>query len=85
MAKVPLVYVRHVSRLVRCRVTDNAQGGASFGAEKTIFARIHTIPECQESVDVFSAHGYSEYDTSNIYGNGSSEEVRTIHPCPPFR
>lgn len=63
---------------VLCHFSDNAQGGASFG-QKGAGAPIHTILECQESVDVFAAHGFSEYDTSNVYANGTSEEVGTYY------
>lgn len=47
----------------------NVQGGAAFGASIT------SISECQECVDVFASHGHIEYDTSNRYGQGKSEQV----------
>lgn len=37
-------------------------------------ARIHTLEECAEILDVFQEFGHSEVDTARVYGGGSSEE-----------
>ncbi|KAH7908999.1 NADP-dependent oxidoreductase domain-containing protein [Hygrophoropsis aurantiaca] len=49
-------------------------GAASFGARGTHAARIHDLPECQKCVDYFVGKGYNVFDTSRIYGDGTSEE-----------
>lgn len=36
-------------------------------------ARIHTLEESAEILDVFQQFGHSEIDTARVYGGGSSE------------
>ncbi|KAH7885741.1 NADP-dependent oxidoreductase domain-containing protein [Phlebopus sp. FC_14] len=49
-------------------------GAAAFGAEGTITTRIHELAECQKSVDYFVGKGFKVFDTSRVYGDGTSEE-----------
>ncbi|KZP20958.1 Aldo/keto reductase [Athelia psychrophila] len=49
-------------------------GGATFGAPNTLVARIHTLPEAQAVVDLYTRLGQKTFDESRVYGGGSSEE-----------
>ncbi|KZP20997.1 Aldo/keto reductase [Athelia psychrophila] len=49
-------------------------GGATFGAANTLVARIHTLPEAQAVVDLYTRLGQKNIDESRVYGGGSSEE-----------
>jgi len=49
-------------------------GSASFGEEGKHVARLHTLPECQEVVDLFVGRGYTLFDCARGYGYGTSEE-----------
>ncbi|KAH7926261.1 Aldo/keto reductase [Leucogyrophana mollusca] len=51
-------------------------GAASFGAKspQSVGARINTLEDAQQVIDLFVSHGHKGLDTSRIYGAGSSEE-----------
>ena len=60
-----VVSIVHVSR--SSLLTDSAFSGANQ-------ARVHTLEECAEILDVFQEFGHSEIDTARAYGGGSSEK-----------
>ncbi|PNP38524.1 hypothetical protein TGAMA5MH_09605 [Trichoderma gamsii] len=49
-------------------------GAMTLGEKGADQARIHTLEECAEILDVFQEFGHSEVDTARVYGGGSSEE-----------
>ncbi|PTB38014.1 uncharacterized protein TrAFT101_011879 [Trichoderma asperellum] len=49
-------------------------GAMTLGEKGADQARIHTLEECAEILDVFQGFGHSEVDTARVYGGGSSEE-----------
>lgn len=51
------------------------QGCSTFGEAGTINARINSVKEVQDVVDVFVSLGQTGFDTSRRYGGGTSEEV----------
>ncbi|KAH8673460.1 NADP-dependent oxidoreductase domain-containing protein [Xylariales sp. PMI_506] len=49
-------------------------GSMTIGKEGAAQARVHTLTEAGEILDVFKKHGHTEVDTARTYGAGSSEE-----------
>ncbi|KAG1717442.1 NADP-dependent oxidoreductase domain-containing protein [Suillus lakei] len=51
-------------------------GAGQFGVPgpRSVGARINTIEDAQNNVDVFASHGHGQIDTSRLYGDGMSEE-----------
>ncbi|KAH7926258.1 Aldo/keto reductase [Leucogyrophana mollusca] len=51
-------------------------GAGSFGlpGPRSNGARIHTVEQAQEVINVFIRHGYSKLDSARLYGGGTSEE-----------
>ncbi|KAH7910358.1 NADP-dependent oxidoreductase domain-containing protein [Hygrophoropsis aurantiaca] len=56
--------------------TDLLYGAGSFGipGPQSNGARVHTVEQAQEIIDVFTSHGYNKIDTARLYGGGTSEE-----------
>ncbi|KAH0525758.1 hypothetical protein TsFJ059_009177 [Trichoderma semiorbis] len=48
-------------------------GAMTLGDKGATQARIHTLEESAEILDVFQQFGHSEIDTARVYGGGSSE------------
>ncbi|RFU79639.1 aflatoxin b1 aldehyde reductase member 3 [Trichoderma arundinaceum] len=48
-------------------------GAMTLGEKGSNQARVHTLEECAEILDVFQQFGHSEVDTARVYGGGSSE------------
>ncbi|PTB65015.1 Aldo/keto reductase [Trichoderma citrinoviride] len=49
-------------------------GAMTVGEKGANQARVHTLEECAEILDVFQEFGHSEIDTARAYGGGSSEK-----------
>ncbi|KAE9396853.1 Aldo/keto reductase [Gymnopus androsaceus JB14] len=49
-------------------------GTSALGKEGTTFSHFHTLEEVQAIADLFASRGGSAFDTSNAYGNGTSQE-----------
>ncbi|KAL7815539.1 NADP-dependent oxidoreductase domain-containing protein [Trichoderma gracile] len=49
-------------------------GAMTLGEKGANQARVHTLEECAEILDVFQEYGHSEVDTARVYGGGSSEK-----------
>ncbi|KAH8806106.1 NADP-dependent oxidoreductase domain-containing protein [Xylogone sp. PMI_703] len=49
-------------------------GAMTLGEKGAEQARVHTLEECTEILDVFQKHGHNEVDTAIVYGGGSSEK-----------
>ncbi|KAL7947075.1 NADP-dependent oxidoreductase domain-containing protein [Trichoderma barbatum] len=48
-------------------------GAMTIGEKGATQARVHTLGETTEILDVFQEFGHSEIDTARVYGGGSSE------------
>ncbi|KAG2139313.1 NADP-dependent oxidoreductase domain-containing protein [Suillus clintonianus] len=46
----------------------------SVPGPRSLGARINTIEDAQNIIDVFASHGHKQIDTSRVYGGGTSEE-----------
>ncbi|KAG2139311.1 NADP-dependent oxidoreductase domain-containing protein [Suillus clintonianus] len=49
-------------------------GQFSVPGPRSMGARINTIEDAQNIIDVFASHGHKQIDTSRVYGGGTSEE-----------
>jgi len=50
---------------------------ANFGFPGVDSVRVTEAVEAQKFVDLYTAHGYNEYDTARAYANGTSEKLIT--------
>ncbi|KAF2105138.1 Aldo/keto reductase [Rhizodiscina lignyota] len=48
-------------------------GAMTIGKEGAEQARVHSLSEAKNILDIFTSHGHTEIDTSRVYGGGSCE------------